>query len=232
MRPSIRRFVQICAETLPVKEPIYEFGSFQVAGQEDIADLRTLFPGKRYVGSDMREGPGVDVILDLHSLDLPDDSVGTALMIDTMEHVEYPHKAIDEVNRVLAPGGILIMTSVMRFPIHDHPYDYWRFTPEAFSSLLKPFAFSFADHAGEPEFPHTVVGIGADHEIDEAAWTEFRRRFAEWKQWARVNTWPEWLTQHPKGVPHSLPRPLKERVKSALPPSFVGFLRKLKGAER
>jgi hypothetical protein len=30
--------------------PIVEIGSYQVAGQEAVADLRRLFPGKSYLG--------------------------------------------------------------------------------------------------------------------------------------------------------------------------------------
>jgi len=71
MRGSIKEFVWIVAETLPVLEPIYEFGSLQVPGQEGFADLRPIFEGKRYIGCDMREGPGVDLVLNLHAIDLP-----------------------------------------------------------------------------------------------------------------------------------------------------------------
>ena len=56
MRQSIKQLVRIIADTLPVPEPIYEFGSLQVAGQEGFADLRPIFPDKQYVGCDMREG--------------------------------------------------------------------------------------------------------------------------------------------------------------------------------
>ena len=87
MRKSLKDFARIVAETLPAAEPIYEFGARQVAGQERFADLRPLFPGKIYVGCDMRPGPGVNRVLDLHALDLPSDSVGTVLCFDTLEHV-------------------------------------------------------------------------------------------------------------------------------------------------
>jgi SAM-dependent methyltransferase len=115
MRELIRQFVETCAQTLPISEPICEFSSFQVLGQEDLADLRPFFPGKKYVGADMREGPGVDIILNLHHIDLPSDSIGTVLVMDTLEHVEFPRKAIKEVHRILKPHGILIISSVMNF---------------------------------------------------------------------------------------------------------------------
>lgn len=75
MRESIKEFVKICAETLPIIEPVYEFGSFQVPGQEGFADLRPFFKGKKYIGTDVRDGPGVDVLVDLHNINLPADSV-------------------------------------------------------------------------------------------------------------------------------------------------------------
>ena len=125
----------------------------------------------------MREGPGVDVILNLHNINLPPESVGTVLILDTLEHVEFPRKAIKEIHRILKPNGILIMSSVMYFPIHNHPCDYWRFTPEAFRSLLEPFTSSFVDFAGESSFPHTVVGIGFKGSIPENAMSEFVKRF-------------------------------------------------------
>jgi hypothetical protein len=161
MRENIRQFVSIAATRLPLPEPIFEFGAFQVPGQEGYADLRPFFPGREYVGADMREGPGVDRILDLHCIDLPSDSVGTVICLDTLEHVERPREALREVHRILSPEtGVAVISSVMDFPIHDYPYDYWRFTPKAFESLLKPFRQSFVGYAGNETFPHTVVGVG------------------------------------------------------------------------
>lgn len=179
MRESIKDLVAIAANTLPIMEPVYEFGALQVVGQEGFADLRPLFPGKAYVGADMREGVGVDQILNLHEINLPAESVGTIICMDTLEHVEYPNKALEEIHRVLKPNGIAIISSVMFFPIHDHPYDYWRFTPEAFRSILKPFADSFVGYAGKESFPHTVIGLGFKGAVPDLS--EFNMRFKKWK---------------------------------------------------
>lgn len=160
MRQLIREFVRICAETLPIPEPIYEFESLQVPGQEGFADLRPFFPGKKYIGSDIQEGPGVDVILDLHNIDLPAESAGTVIVMDTFEHVEFPRRAVEQIYKVTRPNGTVMISSHMREIIHAYPNDYWRFTPECFKSLLKPFPNSFVSYAGKEWFPHTVVGIG------------------------------------------------------------------------
>ena len=121
---------------MPISEPIYEFGALQVPRQEGFADLRPFFPGRKYIGADMQEGLGVDAILNLHNIELPSKSFGTVLIMDTLEHVEFARKAIEEVHRILTSEGILLISSVMYFPIHGYPQDYWRFTSEAFKSLL------------------------------------------------------------------------------------------------
>jgi len=180
MRQSIKDFAVIVSKTLPIIEPIYEFGSFQVPEQIGFADLRPIFQNKKYVGCDMREGPGVDKILNLHAIDLPSDSVGTVLCFDTLEHVEYPREGMQEIYRILKPNGMAVISSVMDFSIHDHPYDYWRFTPEAFKSILKPFANSFVGFQGQESFPHTVVGIGFKGATPSL--TEFTEEYDKWQK--------------------------------------------------
>jgi SAM-dependent methyltransferase len=158
----------------------------------------------------MRYGPGVDSILDLHDLGLLGGSVGTALMLDTLEHVEFPRKAIENVKRILKPDGILIMSSVMNFPIHDFPYDYWRFTPEAFKSLLKVFKVSFVEAAGRPEFPHTIIGIGLKEGIAKESSQKFVEELMIWKERWTEKAQPWW----------------KRIMKSFVPPLIVsGYMR-------
>ena len=107
----------------------------------------------------MEDGEGVDEIQNIHDIALPDKSVGICICCDTFEHVEYPRKAISEFYRILMPGGFLILTSVMLYPIHSAPFDYWRFTPDGFRSLLKGFQSSYVDWNGDVRNPHTVIGV-------------------------------------------------------------------------
>jgi len=180
MRETIKKFVSLVASSFTIKEPIYEFGALQVPGQEGFADLRPLFPGEEYVGVDMREGRGVDRLLNLHKIDLPSESAGTVLCLDTLEHVEYPHRALEEIHRILKSDGIAVISSTMYFPIHDYPNDFWRFTPQALKSILKPFTGSFIGFAGEANFPHTLVGIGFKGAIPDLS--EFLLKCEEWQK--------------------------------------------------
>ncbi|GAB3281243.1 methyltransferase domain-containing protein [Parahaliea aestuarii] len=181
MQASIRHFVQLCVDHLPVRTPVYEFGAYQVSGSE-VENLRPLFPGAEYIGADMREGPGVDCILNLHDLELDSGIVGTALCLDTLEHVEYPRKAMSELFRVLEPGGMVVISSVFDFPIHDYPNDFWRFTPEGFRSLLSGFAVSAVFSYGKSEVsPQVVVGVGFKEQAPNM--DEFLKAAEHWSKW-------------------------------------------------
>jgi len=205
MRQNVKEFVRVVSATLPIPEPIYEFGSFQVDRQLGFADLRPLFPNKEYVGCDMREGPGVDKILDLHDIGLPSGSVGTVLCLDTLEHVEYPRKALEEIHRILKPDGVVVITSVMDFRIHDRPHDYWRFTPEAFKSILKSFSNSFVGFQGKENFPHTIVGVGS--KSDAPLMSEFIEKYDAWQRAEKKS--------------------IKKTLLSFIPPILVPLLRSL-----
>lgn len=173
MRENARALVRAFARAFRTPEPIVEIGALQVPGQEGFADLRPFFPDKTYIGCDLRPGRGVDRIDDAHRLSWPDGSVGTVITVDTLEHVERPFAAMAEIRRVLRPDGMVLMVSVMDFPIHDHPSDYWRFTPAGFQLLLEGFAFRLVGYEGEALKPHTVVGVGACSPPPEGAVADF-----------------------------------------------------------
>lgn len=160
MRPSVRGFAEEVARELPLMDPVVQIGARPAEGQEDIADLRSLFAGRDYIGCDLQSGPGVDRIEDVHALEFDDDSVGAVLAFDTLEHVADPIRALQEIHRVLAPGGIVAISSVMFFVIHAHPWDYWRFTPEGFDLLLEPFEQRLVLAQGDPNLPVNVFGVG------------------------------------------------------------------------
>ena len=138
-----KAFCRLVAETIDCPGPVFEFGSYQVEGQEGYANLRALFPGKEYVGCDMRPGPGVDRVEDVTAIRMADGSAGTVLCIETFEHVFEVRRAFDEVFRILRPGGVFVITSPLNFRIHGYPDDYWRMTPSCLRRMLEPYARGF-----------------------------------------------------------------------------------------
>ncbi|MCE9604509.1 MAG: class I SAM-dependent methyltransferase [Planctomycetia bacterium] len=167
MRDNIRSFVASAAESFPTVGTVYEFGSYIVPGQERIGDLRSLFPGRKYVGCDMRAGPGVDRIEDLGSLTLPDNSASTIVCVETLEHVFEVRRAADELMRVLAPGGVLLISTPFNFYLHNHPDDYWRLTPSCLQSLLAPLSATLVGWQGVDSFPHTVFAVACKAPVPE-----------------------------------------------------------------
>src|SRR5205823_12601843 len=88
------------AEAFDLPGPVLEIGSYQVEGQEEIANLRDLFPQRPYVGVDCRAGPGVDQVADVQDLPQADASVGTVLALNTFEHVPRFWRGFEEIRRV------------------------------------------------------------------------------------------------------------------------------------
>jgi SAM-dependent methyltransferase len=137
LREAIVNYVKWAIARFPFEEPILD----TCAGWEPNF-YRPLFPGKRYIKQDMRDfdPPCIDIICDIGDMKpVSNESIGLVLNLESLEHLPYPQKAINEIHRVLRPDGLLILTTVMHFKIHQAPRDYWRFTPDGIELLLNRF---------------------------------------------------------------------------------------------
>ena len=190
MRITLLKLLGRLTAEVDFPEPIYEFGAFRVPGQRHLPTVRSYFPDRRFVGCDLQTGPGVDEIQDLHRLTIPDGSIGTALMFDTIEHVRNPWQALAEIRRCLKPGGLLVMTSVWYFPIHAYPDDYWRFTGSAFRELWTDYDVISVEMFGLPRLPHTVVGVASQGALDPSVAETLRRAVSDWGR-HDASTWKE-----------------------------------------
>jgi SAM-dependent methyltransferase len=137
MREAVIEYVQWAIEHFQYEEPILD----TCAGWEPNY-YQPLFPGRRYIKQDMQDfdPPCIDILCDILDMKpVSDNSIGLVLNLESLEHISYPQKAIDEIHRVLRLDGLLILTTVMHFKIHPAPKDYWRFTPEGLELLLRRF---------------------------------------------------------------------------------------------
>lgn len=162
MRENIRKFLEAVAGHVGFPEPIMEIGSYKVKGQEKLADLRDIFPGREYIGTDMRVGPGVDRVENAEYLRFDDAEVGSLLCIDTLQCVRNLWKTRGEMFRVVDAGGILFMASAMNAPYNiNYYYNYWRFTPKGFDFMMDMFPHRLMYLQGEKNNPHTIIGIAS-----------------------------------------------------------------------
>jgi hypothetical protein len=109
-----------------------EIGSYDVNG--GVAHLFT-----DYTGTDMREGPGVDLVVNSHDLlkYFPPRSFNTIVWLETMEHDSAFWLTMGNINQLIKPNGYLMMSApTIGYEEHRHPQDYWRFTEDAFHLLL------------------------------------------------------------------------------------------------
>jgi SAM-dependent methyltransferase len=150
--------VRAITETFTLPEPILEIGSYQVAGQERL-NLRQLLPGRDYLGVDLRGGPGVDRVADVEELPYAAGSAGTVLAMNTFEHVRRFWRGFDAVRRVLRPDGVFVVSCPFYFHIHDHPHDYWRFTPAAFETVLDDYPSKIIGWHGARRRPAHVWAV-------------------------------------------------------------------------
>lgn len=161
MRLSIKTLIWYLSSTHELKEPIVELGSRQVVSQIGFADLRPLFPNKKYIGCDAEAGVGVNKIEDMQALSFKDESIRTILCLDTIEHVADPFQAMKEIYRCLTDDGILVLSSHMYAPVH-YKIDYWRFTPQCFEKiLLNDFRTKEILIQGEATFPELIAGLAS-----------------------------------------------------------------------
>lgn len=81
-----------------------------------------------------------DIVADAHALPFPEASFEIVLCIEVLEHVKDPKCVIDEMRRVLMPGGTLLLTTRFLFPIHEAPEDRYRFTHYVLRELCADFS--------------------------------------------------------------------------------------------
>ena len=125
-------------------------GSILEVGSKDYGNtqnLRPLFKDKDYIGIDMEEGPGVDVIVDLtEESELIRKKLGnkkfkTIFCFCVLEHCCDPFKVAMNLENLLDKNGVIFMSVPFSWRIHGYPNDFWRFTPEGIKILFPNLKF-------------------------------------------------------------------------------------------
>ncbi len=95
-------------------------------------------PTTGLVNVDHRPGPGVQVVADAQRLPFQDDIAEAVLASHVLEHVERFDLTIEEVHRVLKPGGLLIARVPYGMRSLYNPYHRRPFNEVSIRMLLTP----------------------------------------------------------------------------------------------
>ncbi len=127
-----------------VTGPILEIGARNYG---NTPNYRPFFPSESYLSCDLEPGKGVDLVLDL-SQDyeqitkiLKGKTFGAIFCFSVLEHCPEVFKMCSNIEKLLAPGGTLLVSVPFSWEYHKFPDDYWRFSPSAIKFLFKNLKF-------------------------------------------------------------------------------------------
>jgi ubiquinone/menaquinone biosynthesis C-methylase UbiE len=66
----------------------------------------------------------IDIVSDITNIPEPDGSFDAILCSEVLEHIPQPSAALDEFQRLLKPGGVLILTAPFASLVHFAPYHF------------------------------------------------------------------------------------------------------------
>jgi SAM-dependent methyltransferase len=99
-----------------------------------------LFHRQHYQSCDMADGfykCQHDFECQLDRIPKPDAIYDTVILTQVLEHVPNPEAVLAELNRVLKPGGSLLMTVPLNGPLHGEPWHFFQFTHYGLAELAK-----------------------------------------------------------------------------------------------
>lgn len=89
--------------------------------------------------TDVAFGANVQCIADAHDLPFLDKSFDVCIAVAVLEHVVDPFRCVDEMKRILRPGGYVYSETPFMQPVHMGAYDFTRFTHLGHRRLFRHF---------------------------------------------------------------------------------------------
>lgn len=100
-----------------------------------------------YTGLDLKKGNNVDIIIE-NAYDWKEIGENTFDVVVTgqaLEHIEFFWLTMEQINKVLKPGGLCCIIVPSTGPVHKNPYDCYRFNEDGVRSLAKYVKFEILE---------------------------------------------------------------------------------------
>jgi SAM-dependent methyltransferase len=102
---------------------------------------RKFLDCERYIGIEWSLAKHPPVVADVTRIPFADRTFDSALCTEVLEHLPEPGRCLDEIHRVVKPGGAVFFTVPMTMYTHSEPYDFYRFTEYGLRYLLDKHGF-------------------------------------------------------------------------------------------
>jgi SAM-dependent methyltransferase/uncharacterized protein YbaR (Trm112 family) len=103
-------------------------------------DRLTGEPAIRLINVDPSPDSTASVFCDAHDLPFRDGTVDAVVAQAVLEHVADPWRCVEEIHRVLKPGGIVYAETPFMQQVHLQGYDFTRFSHMGHRRLFRRFA--------------------------------------------------------------------------------------------
>jgi len=105
-----------------------------VGGADVNGSYRPLFDDCAYTSLDFKNA---DILVTGHEWPIEDGSFDAVISGQTLEHDPLFWVTVQNMERVLRPGGPLILIVPSAGPVHRHPVDCWRFYPDSIDAMAR-----------------------------------------------------------------------------------------------
>lgn len=113
-----------------------------------------------YLSLDVTPDSEPDIlVMPVEQWQIESESFDAVICTQVLEHVAQPEQLLHEIHRILKPNGVIILTIPFIYHEHDSPNDYWRWTKEGISNLLKSSGFLIIDCKTEGRIGNVLSGL-------------------------------------------------------------------------
>ncbi len=110
----------------------------------------------RYESCDLEDGFHLntkhDFLASVYDIPKPDRYYDGVLMLQVLEHLEFPIQGLREVNRILKDNGFLFLSVPQAAGDHFEPYHFFNYTQFGLQSVFRQSGFKIEKH-------HRLAGI-------------------------------------------------------------------------
>ncbi|WP_262249407.1 class I SAM-dependent methyltransferase [Parapedobacter soli] len=150
---------------------VYQFRSRMAGKMLDFGcgskPYKALFSVSEYVGTDIKisghdhRHEQIDVYYDGETLPFGDESFDSIFSSEVFEHVFNLSQILDELYRVLKPGGHMLITVPFVWDEHEIPYDFARYTSFGLKHIFQEKGFVVVEEKKTTDYVSTIFQMWA-----------------------------------------------------------------------